>query len=192
MSEVLSGWQPDPYGVHEQRFFSDDGKPTRLVSDGGYKTHDVPPVAPTPSRTPASPAPIPPPVEGHEPPPTESNTPTLDSAPLSSQEMPRQVPNMMPVTREPMVQPAANQTVRARFLCRQCGGRHDQDDGVCPRCGVGAPQATATPTPSQAQQAGPESKQAQLELPAPGWYEDPVNAGQRRYWSGVAWTEHIA
>ncbi len=30
----LKGWQPDPFGLHEFRFFSDDGKPTLLVRDG--------------------------------------------------------------------------------------------------------------------------------------------------------------
>ena len=31
-------------------------------------------------------------------------------------------------------------------------------------------------------------------LPAapPGWYPDPGIPGTRRYWSGAAWTEHVA
>ncbi len=37
------GWQPDIYGIHEYRFYSDDGKPTLLVSDRGAKSHDPPP-----------------------------------------------------------------------------------------------------------------------------------------------------
>ena len=27
--------------------------------------------------------------------------------------------------------------------------------------------------------------------PLPGWYEDPWNAGQRRYWDGQTWTGHV-
>jgi hypothetical protein len=41
--DALKGWQPDPFGRHEFRFFSDDGKPTMLVSDGHRKFHDHPP-----------------------------------------------------------------------------------------------------------------------------------------------------
>ena len=42
MSEELRGWRTDPYGVHEQRYFSLDGKPTRLVRDGGKTSHTSP------------------------------------------------------------------------------------------------------------------------------------------------------
>ena len=30
------------------------------------------------------------------------------------------------------------------------------------------------------------------QLPPSGWYDDPVRRHQRRYWSGEAWTEHVA
>jgi hypothetical protein len=43
MAEEPKGWQPDPFLVHEFRFYSDDGKPTLLVSDGGTKSYDPPP-----------------------------------------------------------------------------------------------------------------------------------------------------
>lgn len=43
MTTDLKGWQPDPFGVHELRFFSDDGRPTRLVSDNNFKAYDEPP-----------------------------------------------------------------------------------------------------------------------------------------------------
>ena len=39
----LKGWQPDPFGLHEFRFFSDDGKPTLLVRDGDVRSYDQPP-----------------------------------------------------------------------------------------------------------------------------------------------------
>jgi putative flippase GtrA len=38
----LRGWHPDPFNAHERRYFSMDGKPTRLVSDGGRTTYDPP------------------------------------------------------------------------------------------------------------------------------------------------------
>jgi Protein of unknown function (DUF2510) len=43
MAVERRGWRPDPYGVHEQRYFSLDGMPTRLVSDGGKTSSDPPP-----------------------------------------------------------------------------------------------------------------------------------------------------
>jgi hypothetical protein len=43
MVEMPTGWQPDPFAIHEFRFFSDDGKPTRLVLDGGVRSYDPPP-----------------------------------------------------------------------------------------------------------------------------------------------------
>ena len=43
MASELSGWRPDPFGLHEFRFFSDDGVATLLVRDGGINSHDKPP-----------------------------------------------------------------------------------------------------------------------------------------------------
>jgi hypothetical protein len=37
------GWQPDPFGRHEDRWFS-EGKPTRLVRDQGVEYYDDPPL----------------------------------------------------------------------------------------------------------------------------------------------------
>lgn len=45
MAGELKGWNPDPFGVHEWRFFSDDGKPTLLVRDGSVRSYDRPPVS---------------------------------------------------------------------------------------------------------------------------------------------------
>ncbi|MBO0832285.1 MAG: hypothetical protein J2P28_14640 [Actinobacteria bacterium] len=38
----LQGWQADPFGQHEKRYFS-DGKPTSLVRDGAVESRDEPP-----------------------------------------------------------------------------------------------------------------------------------------------------
>ena len=49
MSEhgTAEGWYRDPYGVHEDRWFS-DGQPTELVRDGGVETSDDPTAEPMP------------------------------------------------------------------------------------------------------------------------------------------------
>jgi hypothetical protein len=44
MAELLTGWHPDPYAMHELRYFSMDGRPTRLVRDGGVQSSDPPPI----------------------------------------------------------------------------------------------------------------------------------------------------
>ena len=36
------GWYRDPFGVHENRWFS-DGNPTKLVQDGAFEAYDEPP-----------------------------------------------------------------------------------------------------------------------------------------------------
>jgi hypothetical protein len=41
--KVLQGWQSDPFGVHEARYFSADGQPTKLVRDRGAESYDEPP-----------------------------------------------------------------------------------------------------------------------------------------------------
>ena len=48
-----TNWRPDPYGFHELRFFSADGKPTLLVMDGGKTSYDKPPLT-DPSANPES------------------------------------------------------------------------------------------------------------------------------------------
>jgi len=41
------GWYRDPFGVHENRWFS-DGDPTKLVRDGAAVAYDEPPPGPVP------------------------------------------------------------------------------------------------------------------------------------------------
>src|SRR5215471_9350517 len=42
MPVKAQGWYRDPYGVHEDRYFS-DGQPTNLVRDQGVESRDEPP-----------------------------------------------------------------------------------------------------------------------------------------------------
>jgi hypothetical protein len=41
------GWYQDPFGVHEHRWMS-QGRPTKLVRDGGTEAYDPPPDLPLP------------------------------------------------------------------------------------------------------------------------------------------------
>lgn len=43
---VTPGWHSDPFGVHEARYFSADGQPTKLVRDRGAESYDEPPSGP--------------------------------------------------------------------------------------------------------------------------------------------------
>jgi len=37
------GWHRDPYGIHEERWVSGEGLPTKLVRDEGEESYDPPP-----------------------------------------------------------------------------------------------------------------------------------------------------
>jgi hypothetical protein len=45
MRPQAQGWYHDPYGIHQDRYFS-CGWPTKLVRDGGIETYDLPPDVP--------------------------------------------------------------------------------------------------------------------------------------------------
>jgi len=49
--DTTTNWKPDPFGVHELRFFSADGKPTLLVMDDGKRSYDNPPKIQTEGST---------------------------------------------------------------------------------------------------------------------------------------------
>jgi hypothetical protein len=40
MREDVGGWRPDPFGAHELRLFSPEGRPTQHVSDGGRNSFE--------------------------------------------------------------------------------------------------------------------------------------------------------
>jgi hypothetical protein len=44
-AHVAQGWYRDPFGIHEDRYFS-DGRPTKLVRDGRAEAYDEPPGKP--------------------------------------------------------------------------------------------------------------------------------------------------
>ncbi len=40
---VAWGWHPDPFRIHQERWVSGDGVPTKLVRDGAEESYDPPP-----------------------------------------------------------------------------------------------------------------------------------------------------
>jgi len=55
--DAVEGWYEDPYGIHEQRWFS-AGTPTALVRDRGAEAHDEPPAYPPPVAPVEAPEPV--------------------------------------------------------------------------------------------------------------------------------------
>ena len=50
MGNVLAeGWYRDPFAIHEDRWMS-QGRPTKLVRDGGVEAYDPPPDLPLPTE----------------------------------------------------------------------------------------------------------------------------------------------
>jgi hypothetical protein len=95
-----SGWVPDPYGLHEFRFFSADGKATLLVMDGGKRSYDKPPTTvPTLASEPSATS------EPQTAPPRSSVEPSTSGSPPSRLDSGRTAPdaNKTPV-RLPMPQ----------------------------------------------------------------------------------------
>jgi hypothetical protein len=93
-----TNWRPDPYGIHEFRFFSADGKPTLLVMDGGRTFYDKPPpVEPSPMRDAQELVPDPPSEDVATSPAWEPQPPAPQSA-LSTAEEPQAVRLVGPAT----------------------------------------------------------------------------------------------
>jgi hypothetical protein len=59
VSQRPQGWYRDPFGIHQDRYFS-EGWPTKLVRDDGTESYDLPPDLPLPETL----IPIPPDVTG--------------------------------------------------------------------------------------------------------------------------------
>jgi hypothetical protein len=56
---LLQGWHADPFGLHEQRYFS-AGRPTKLVRDGRAEAYEEPPAQVQPAEAVAVTATVPP------------------------------------------------------------------------------------------------------------------------------------
>jgi hypothetical protein len=138
MEEVLTGWQPDPFGVHEKRFFTSGGLPTKLVSDGDIRSYDEPPSSPSLGPSPGAasrpeasqhPAPI------RQPEPTyQTRLPT--DAPVRATELPPDAPRKHETGQNGRAPgQLTSRSPRLALLCAHCGQRHNAIDGVCPQCG---------------------------------------------------------
>ena len=173
MEEVLTGWQPDPFGAHEKRFFSSGGLPTKLVSDGDVRSYDNPPGA-----APSSPEPSYPPrtieqPEGiRQPEPGYQAESSYQPGPASGATVQAiQVPARTTQengTAENRRSPdqLAPQSARLALLCANCGQRHNALDGVCPQCGEEA----SSPRPPSPTLAVP-AVQREETLPPPSTSE---------------------
>jgi hypothetical protein len=112
-----TNWKPDPFGIHELRFFSADGRPTLLVMDGGKKSYDKPPASQD-ERPPATDQSEPDPsvpVAQFSPPshsPPASPSPPARSGPPPSDPAPHSVPQE--VAQAQAAIPAVGPTIVAR------------------------------------------------------------------------------
>jgi hypothetical protein len=149
MEEVLTGWQPDPFGAHEKRFFSSGGLPTKLVSDGNVRSYDDPPDAASLSPEPvAQPRAIKQPAPGYQPAPVYQRAPSSGTVTQATQVRPEEPRKngTGEIRRSP--DQRASQSARLALLCANCGQRHNAVDGVCPQCGevASSPRPPAEPS----------------------------------------------
>jgi hypothetical protein len=83
--DYADSWKPDPFGTHELRFFSADGKPTPLVMDGGKRSFDRPAAHEDPTVRPPS----------VETPPVETRpveAPPVETPPIASPRTQSEIP----------------------------------------------------------------------------------------------------
>src|ERR1700761_867491 len=99
--DYADSWKPDPFGIHELRFFSADGKPTPLVMDAGKRSFD------RPAGIQSSSAPAPPPAPDVVPTPVSESAQSLP--PLSEVQTP-EPPASQPRVPQPLP-PAPEVTV---------------------------------------------------------------------------------
>ncbi len=118
-------WRPDPYGAHEFRFFSADGKPTLLVKDGGTTSYDRPPT------TKPAPVPEPPASFASERPPPAPETPSLEPEPPPA-------PAIRPAFAPPATAVGADHIVAAQSVAdtTEAGTEHSSATRVLPRVPV--------------------------------------------------------
>jgi hypothetical protein len=110
MRSELKGWNPDPFGIHESRFFSDDGKPTLLVRDGDTTSYDKPPEhEPLPLYVePAQRDPLP----QYVVPPLLENTPRIASPTLAPPSSPPERRRSEPASDVPVATPDVVRSLR--------------------------------------------------------------------------------
>jgi Protein of unknown function (DUF2510) len=169
MAEELRGWHPDPHGVHEQRYFSLDGRPTRLVSDGGRTSHDPPPthddlVVPLAVARP--------PVHGSRPQPC-GDPHNLDPE-------------------EPTGSARDDASGASTGRSSTSGGPGSSVEANPASLGYPGPAAAGQSRFGQIQPSGPLTPRAIVPQVAAGWYPDPANQSEGRYWDGAGWTEHTS
>jgi hypothetical protein len=175
MPEELRGWRPDPSGAHEERYFSLDGRPTRLVRDGGRASHDGPPEyvglgipdPPTPARAPVL---------------AWRTDPHGDGAGAGA----------WPAeggAHEDQDSPSPTDT----------DGIQTSRRGLSPHSGWAATSPNGSgPVEQRAAETAaepplfPPVPERDVHLAESGWYPDPTDQSGHRYWDGTSWTEHTS
>ncbi len=188
------GWERDPYGIHELRYFS-QGQPTKLVKDGNVEAYDDPPLSTVPHGPLAATG------------PATGSTATMQQAPVGQREAlvnPDAVPtagwyddptnpeqyrywdgtgwtldvHAVPVTLAP-ASPLRPDDLVAASATRSRG--------------AGLTQETAAAGSTWDDSSALRSHQGQepAVVATAGWYDDPSNPEQYRYWDGTGWTSHV-
>lgn len=162
LTGARTGWQPDPFGQHEFRFFSDDGKPTLLVADGSARSYDQPP----PGELPILPTSF-----GSGQPPFESEPALLPAVEVreqsangsngSSARKPERKPEPVQVTRPttPVCPPSPPMTRPTKYAfiavltamtasALVVGVTHLESHGTSPSAASNAPASTSTTHPA--------------------------------------------
>ena len=174
MAVERRGWRPDPYGVHEQRYFSLNGKPTRLVSDGGKTSYD------------------PPPEYG------ALDVPVLPASPQASllgrrmdsygdgRNLTPEEPTSLGAAGGGAYQGGTSPTARSHVETGLNPLGHSGWAGTEPLGFAPVEPMAIRAMPALLAQPAPEI----VQHAAAGWYPDPTNQSDLRYWDGAGWTEH--
>jgi len=136
--DALPGWRPDPFGLHEFRFFALGGTPTRLVSDDNFRSvfasnerlHALP-GAPTNGSIAAERAERPELAERSEPEAGAGGRGVVMAPPRRAD---ADEGAAAPPERARAAVPAAPPPP-ATLFCAQCGSSHKETAAFCPGCG---------------------------------------------------------
>jgi hypothetical protein len=212
MAALLKGWHPDPYGLHELRYFSMDGRPSRLVRDGDVQSSDPPPVdAPSPApslpplptvqRPPSVPPPYQPAVAPAAPAPEVARPrieappqPPVVPQPEPQVQQPRahspQRPSAPPAYQVSPQQPQVPQWPAEQSRVQQWPEQQTSQQQAPPQPvpqpeQVTQPQPAPQPPPQLQQPVQPQPEEFQTEWPMTvhGWHEDPYRLHEDRYFT---------
>jgi hypothetical protein len=162
VEEDLHGWNQDPSGRHQERYFS-GGQPTTLVRDGGQESHDSVSLASASEQ-----------IGGFSP-----SDRALPSAP--------EVGNGWlsdPSERHQFRYYECGDPTR--WVSN--GGQVSEDEFGLVGESQGQSERAALTDPG----SSPHGTPATSPHVAAGWFVDPADSGRFRYWDGSQWTRHVS